>query len=432
MIARVLLLTVFAAALPGLASAQARPSVSHVAGVTVVSQPDPSTALAGVEVTVAAGLDREQLQQDGLAALVAQSILETPSEDGAPLSDAIAARGGSVKFTMEAHDVRFYVEALAVDAPAVLALFERAAAAPDFSSATVRAARDALVSKIAGRQQEPLEVGIEMLDLAQADGANSGLPLFGTPMSLVQLAPADANAFYRTYYRRGGASISAVGQVDALGSLVSLATMLPAGTTLAVKTATTPLRGNGRELVARRSIGAPWLVVRYGAPQLDSGDYGPMLVLSAFLQRTLGDISEVPGTITPTLASQAVGAMYDFDGTPGQLVVYVDGAIDNDPNRIFQTALSVVNLLGATRLQGSIDQFKTTAAGDFTERASTLEDRAWLADVFARRTGSADYLGATLRAIARTTPADLQRVARRYLENPTIALVLPRATTLQN
>ncbi|HEY9086403.1 MAG TPA: insulinase family protein [Candidatus Tyrphobacter sp.] len=434
MISRALLLVAFALALPLPVWAQSGALVTHAAGVTLVSQSDSSAALVGVEFTIAAGLDRERLRQDGLAALVAQSVLETPSAGGVSLSDAIAAHGGSVAFTMEAHDVRFYVEALATDAPAVLALFERAAASPDFSAATVRAARDALMREIAGSQQEPLQVGIEMLDFAQANGGNSGLPLFGTPASLVQLAPADASAFYRTYYRRGGSSISAVGRVDALGAraLESFATMLPVGATAAVKTVTTPLHGNGHELVARRSISAPWLVVRYGAPSLGNADYGPMLVLAAFLQRTLSDIGEIPGTITPTLASRAVGAEYNFDRVPGELVLYVDGAIDSDPNRTFGAALSVVNILSATRLQGSIAQFKTIAAGDFATRASTLEARAWLGGAFTRRTGSADYLRVTLRAIAATTPGDLQRVARRYLASPTIALVLPRTTTVQN
>jgi zinc protease len=427
MTTRALLFASLAVALPAFASAQT--TVTHVAGVTVVSQPDPSAALTGVEFTIAAGLDRERLPQDGLAALVARTILETPSEGGVPLSDAIAAHGGSVTFTIAAHDVRFYVEALASDAPTDLALFARAVAAPDFSPATVRAARDALVHDIAGRQQEPLDVGFEMLDFAQADGGNAGLPCFGTPATLYALAPSDANAFYGTYYRRGGSSISGAGRIDALGAtgLAAFATMLPAGSTAVVKTATTPLRGSGHELVARRSIGAPWLIVRYGAPSLGSADYGPMLVLAAFLQRTLADVAEVPGTITPTLASQAVGATYAFDRMPGELDLYVDGALDNDPNRMFGTALSVVNLLAATRLQGSIDQFKTIAAGDFAARHATVEQRARLAGLFARQTGSAEYLEVTMRAIEATTPADLQRVARRYLANPTIALVLPRA-----
>jgi predicted Zn-dependent peptidase len=405
----------------------AQPALSRLSGVTVVTQQDSSASLTGVQLTIAAGLDRERLSQSGLAALVAQCILESPSSNGMTVERAIEAAGGSIAFTVEPGYVRFYVESLSSDASNVLTLFSQAFSRPNFSPKTLAAARNALTAQITRLQGEPLHVGVEMLEFAQASGANSGLPRLGTPASLAQLTPAQAAAFYRAYYVRGGASISAVGRVDALGSqgLTALANLLPAKTTRAVSTKVTRLNAKQQQLVARRNVSAPWLIVRYGAPPVNSADYGPMLVLSAFLQRTLGDIAQVPGTISPTLASGAVGALYDFNRAPAGLVLYVDGGIGN-ASESFGAALSIVRLLSTNKIQGSIDQFKRIAAGDFEERASTLEERAWLADVFARRTGSPDYLAATLRAIQATTPDDLQRVAHRYLGNPTIALVLPR------
>lgn len=421
----VLFATLAATSLPALATTPI--SVTHESGVTVVMQADPSASLVGVELAIPAGLNRQQLSENGLAALTAESILRT-QVSGVPLDEAIEARGGSVRYTVEPTGVRFYVEALAVDAPAVFDAFATALSAPDFSGATVTAARDALIRRIASEQQEPLAVGVEMLDLAQAGGNNTGMPMFGTPGSLVQLAPANVSAFYRAFYRRGGASISAAGRIDALGArtIARLVAVLPQGATPVVKTRVQGLTSTHRELVARRDVNAPWLVVQYAAPSVTSTDYGPMLVLAAFLRRTLGDIAEVPGTISPTAASGAVGALYNYDSSQASLVLYVDGSI-GEPNHTFSTALSVVNILSATRLEGSIEQFKRIAAGDFTVGASTLEARARLGGIFARRTGSADYLDATLRAIAATTPADLQRVARRYLGRPTIALVLPRS-----
>lgn len=414
---------------PVLAGAATIP-VTQQDGATVVTQEDSSASLAGVELTVPAGLDREQLRQSGLAALTAETILRTPV-DGVALQDAIAAQGGGVHFTVEPTGVRFYVQAIASQAPQVLALFTRAIAAPDFSPPTLDAARDRLVRAIAQQQEEPLQVGIEMLDLSKASGNNVGLPVLGDPVTLSQLGPADAQAFFRAYYRRAGSSISAVGRVDALGdaALSQLVLALAPGRSGIVHTRVAPIDATGQtELVAHRDVSAPWLVVEYDAPSVKSADYGPMLVLAAFLQRTLGDIAEVPGTITPTIVSQAVGATYDYESATPSLVLYVDGGI-GEPSRTFSTALSVVGILGRSALQGSIDQFKRIAASRFLLDASTLEARARLAGEFARRTGSADYIDATLRAIDGTTPADLQRVARRYLGKPTIALVLPRAPT---
>ena len=49
------------------------------------------------------------------------------------------------------------------------------------------------------------------------------------------------------------------------------------------------------------------------------GDYLlalPMLVLSAFVRRTLTELVQVPGAVSPTFTSSAVGADYSYDRAP--------------------------------------------------------------------------------------------------------------------
>lgn len=421
----------------------AAPSVQLQSGTAIVQQSDAHSSLLGVVIAVRAGLDRQTMKQNGLAALTAQTILRTPvhlsasGNGGAmPLEQAVAASGGSVKFTVDPTDVRFYVEALASDAPAVLALVRQALAAPDFSAATVRDARDTLrrtMVQLSARSQYALQVGLDMLNQASAREANAGLPPMGTATSLAQLVPSDVAGFYHAYYRRGGAVVSAAGRVDSVGgdALQSLAQALADGSSSVVPAPVPALRGASREIVAHRDIASPWLIAQYPAPSVDSADFGPMLVLSAFVRRTLTELVQVPGAVSPTFTSSAVGADYSYDRAPAHLVLYVNGSIGN-PTRAFATALTVVNVLAATRLQGTIDEFKAEAAGDFATGATTLQTRAWLAAVFSRDNASADFLGRALRAIAATTPQDVQRVARKYLGNPTIALVLPRGESSQN
>ncbi len=434
---------------PAAAAAVSIPSVESSGGVTIVSQPDTAASLVGVAFVVRAGLDRQTMKQNGLAALVAEMIVRTPvtlpfdSTQGKPaqgngttlpLEEAVAARGGSVHFTVDSGDVRFYIEALAEDAPAVLELFRNAIAAPDFSPATVRESRMALVRQIAQSQQVALQVGLDMLNQASSAQANAGLPELGTPASLAQFFASDARAFYRAYYRSGGALISAAGRLDALpqGALAALSTALPQGTTTPVTVRVPALTGATHEIVAHRDISSPWLIAQYAAPNVNSNDFGPMLVLAAFVRRTLSDIAQVPGVVSPTFASHSVGALYAYDRAPAALVLYVNGGLNGNPSRAFATALSVVNVLAATRLQGSIEEFKAEAAGDFANDATTLETRTWLAAVFSRESESPDFIKRALAAISSTTPDDLQRVARIYLGNPTIALVLPRGTNLQD
>jgi predicted Zn-dependent peptidase len=415
------------------------PSVENAGGgTTIVRQVDGAASLVGTSMIVRAGLDRQTMKQNGLAALVAETIVRTPLAQGdksvLPLEDAIAARGGSIHFTVDPADVRFYVEALAEDAPAVLDMFRTALAAPDFSPATVRDARSVLVRQIAQVQQVALQVGLDMLNAASSRQANAGLPELGTPASLAQFFSTDARTFYRAYYRRGGAFVSAGGRLDTLPAetLTALAAALPVGTTVPVTVRVPTLNGATHEIVAHRDISSPWLIAQYPAPNVDSRDFGPMLVLAAFVRRTLSDIAQVPGVVSPTFASRSVGTVYAYDRAPATLVLYVNGGLIGNPSRAFATALSVVGVLAATRLQGSIEEFKAEAAGDFASDATTLETRTWLAAVFSRESASPDFINHALAAISATTSDDVQRVARSYLGNPTIALVLPRGTNLQD
>ncbi len=424
--------------LPAQAAAVVVPSVENAEGATIVRQPDDALSLVGVTVVVRAGLDRQTLKQNGLAALVAETIVRTRvSQANAPdttLEDAVAAHGGSVRFTIDPTDVRFYIEALSVDAPTVLQLFRTALGAPDFSAATIRDARSQLVEQISRVQQIALQVGLDMLNAASSRQANAGLPELGTPASLSQFFARDAGAFYSAYYRRGGCIVSAGGRLDTLASdaLTAIPGVLPAGSTQPVSVEVPQLRGATHEIIAHRDIASPWLIAQYPAPNVASRDYGPMLVLAAFVRRTLADIAQVPGVVTPTFASRSVGTVYAYDRAPANLVLYVNGGLIGDPSRAFATALSVVSVLAATRLEGSIDEFKAQAAGDFANNATTLEARTWLAAVFSRESASPDFINRTLTSIAATTAPDVQRVARSYLGNPTIALVLPRGTNVSN
>lgn len=429
-IASVLAPIALLAALPA-AAAVAPPSVTQIAGTTLIAQPDPAATLAHATFVIRAGLNRQTLAQNGLAALTAQTVLRTPV-DGVPLEEAVAARGGAIHFYIDPADVRFSIEATPNNGPAVFDLVRRAFAAPAFVPATVTAARAALQTQISMNQRVALRVGLDMLAGTMAQSANDGLPSLGIPASLAQLGPSDVRAFYQKYYRRGGSYVSAVGRLDALppAALQALAEALPAGNTAAVPIHLPPLQGSTRELVAHRDVPAPWLIAQYPAPEITSKDYGPMLVLAAFMHRTLSELAQVPGVVSTNASSDAVGAIYRYDRSNANLTLYVNGGIGN-PDRAFATALSIASILAQTKLHGSIDTFKAIAAGDFVDGASTLESRAWLAVLFNENGLSPDYVTRTLDAISATNAGDLQRVAKKYLGNPTIALVLPRQTAQQ-
>lgn len=395
---------------------------------TIVEQPDATSEVIGTEIQLQAGLDRQTTRQNGLAALVAETILQTPV-DGVPLKDAVSAHSGSISYTIEAHDVRFYLEGVASSYGTLADMVQRVLSKPDFSSSTMTAARAALDARIRDSEHLPLNVGIEMLNREFYQNAGAGMPPNGLPETLAGFGPSDAQAFYAAHYRNGDAVISVVGNVATLanGRYLSIVGGLSGGASAAVAEQMSHLPNGAHQLIARRDVPVPWLVAQYEAPDLRSADFGPMLVLTSFMQRTLSDISGVPGIATQNAADRGVGAFYNFDTHPANVVMYIDGGL-GDPTRTFATALTVVNVLGHAKLSGDLGDMKAYAAGRFLGDTTSLADRAWLAGVFAANGMQGDYRARILKAINATTGDDLQRVASRYLGAPTIALVLPRAT----
>lgn len=400
---------------------------ARAAAPIIVEQPDATAELAGAEVLLQAGLDRQNAKQNGLAALVAESVLRTPVEGEISLKDAVAANGGSITYAVDPRGLRFYLEGLSATFPALLGFFESALCKPDFAPAALNAARSALDEKIVQTQRAPLTVGIDMLNRAFYQDS-AGMPPYGLPATLAGFSPSDALAFYHEHYRKGDAVVSAVGNLSNVpaSALAGLVNGLPSGTSTPVNVTIAKLSSTSRELLARRDVTVPWLVAQYPAPDLQSKEFGAMLVLTAFLRRTLADVSEVPGIATRSAAQRGVGAYYNFDARPSNVIMYVDGGL-GDPTRTFATALTVVNVLGHAKLAGNLNDMKAYAAGRLLEDTVTLQDRAWLAGVYAQHGVSGSYFQHALAAINATTAADLQRAASRYLAAPTIALVLPRS-----
>jgi predicted Zn-dependent peptidase len=401
-------------------------TVARVAGTSIVRQDDPAADLIGTQVRIAAGLDRQSAMQNGLAALVAQSIVQSPAENGTALEDAVANLGGSIVYEIGPHDVRFYLEGIPDAYPAMLASFRSVLAHPDFTEPALARARTALNARMAQSQQFPLAVGLQMLNRTFYTNSNAGMPPLGLPQTLAGFGSSDARAFFAAHYLRGDAIVSTAGKISAVpsGAFDSLLAALPGGTSAPVKVSVRQLASNTRQLIARRDIPVPWLVAQYKAPDLRGRDFGPMLVLTAFMERTLSDVAGVPSLSTSSAAQRGVGAVYNFDMQPASVVVYVDGG--GDPTRVFATALTIVNVLGHAKLEGDLSDMKTFAIGRFLEGSTTLRTRAWLAGVFVGQRLGPDYVAQTIAAINRTNAADLQRVAVRYLGLPNIALVLPR------
>ncbi len=418
---------VVGAAPPTPAPAQRFPkaTLDDLGSLKLQSENDADASLSGVQIFFGAGLDRQTAAQNGVAALVAECLARTPV-DGVALRDAIASRGGSLQYSIDPRAARFYLEARSEALPAMLALFTRALAAPDFSAATIAAARAALSARVNEIEGDARSVALEMFRRSYYS-SGAGLPAFGTTASLAALSSDDLTTFYRAQYRRGGVSASAVGAVrPALSAaLRALGDGLPQGAPASLAGKVRAIPENAPRIVAHRDIGAPLVVVGFAAPSPGSRDFGAMLVL----QSLLANAFERTSATTLGAVQRSVGAAYLYDGAPASVVVYVNGGRVDSMLAIRELFVVSKSLAARPLSSVSLRGFKTTAEGAFITDAVTLSDRSYFLGTLGGQGLGADAINAALDSIERTTPADVQRVAKKYLQRYIVALVLPRSAS---
>lgn len=404
-------------------------ATSTVGGLRIVSEPDDDAVLSGVQIFVAAGLERQTASTNGAAALTAECVIRTPADAGGaplPLRDAVEEMGGSLGYTIDESTVHYYLEARPERMPQLLDMLSKALAHPDLSADAVRAARGWLTGRIAESEKNPLRVGVQMFKESFLQ-AGAAFPDFGTAASLGALTPSSLRAFHAATYVRGGLSASAVGRVtpDVTAAIEALAQAMPAGSVAPVTARAKPLSSNPTRIVAQRDVGRPFVVVGFSAPSPGSRDFGAMLLLEALLSNAF----ERNSATTLSLGQRSVGAFYLYDSVPASLVVYVNGGTGVDPSIALREILVVSkSLAGKPMGADALRRFKTAAEGTFVTNATSLSDRSFLIGAFASEGLGDRSINGALDAIEHATSADVQRAAKAYLQKYIVAVVLPRQT----
>lgn len=412
-----------ALALPAFAAAPAPAAAPRIIDITAARAP-----VTGMQLFVPAGLDRQPRNRSGLAAVVAQALIETPV-NGLALTLAAARAGGSVTYTVDGQETHFYLEAAPSRFAEVASLFALALAHPDFDAAAIKAASAYVTQRAAAANGDGLAVGAAMFRSVYLAKTNAGLPTWGNGATITQISPADAADFFReNYVARGsiivGAGTAAPGLSE--GERAVAAALPDRDASDVVSSGQLPVTARSRELVTHRDVPAAWIVLGYDAPAPGSPDFAPVLVLESLIGQAVGRGLAPPLVSTPTDAEMPVGSLYLFDTVPSAVIVYANGA-GGDPTLAVRTVATVIDtLVGAPLTQAELTLAKAQATGGLLFEEATIADRSWLTGNFAREGAGDDYAARLLRQIAAVTPVQLRNAAKRYFTHYTTSVVLPR------
>ncbi|MGH7660216.1 MAG: M16 family metallopeptidase [Vulcanimicrobiaceae bacterium] len=428
MIVRAVLAMLFTAALvvPALAAADRYPATTLVGDVP--AQVDADATLAGMQIFLPGGLERQTSVQNGFAALLGEVVAQTPMQnDGSevPLRDAIAALGANLTVTVEPEDVRYYIEGRPAAVVGALGLLGTALASPGFSTKTLAAAKRALRLRIIESDQSPFGVVSTMLRSSYYRGTGAGYAPTGSPEIVIGASPKALKDFWAGNYLQGGASLAAAGRVDegmvraARAAIAKLPQGTPQQLALQVRKPSDP----PTRIITHRDIGLPWIGIGFAAPAIGTKDFAPMLVV----QSIIDSLGRTDAIVSRPVALRPINAVYQYDVRPANFIIYSSGSSLGSTTGL-REIFAATDLLSSKPLDAAvIARYRTLATAQFVMQNITLEDRSALVGTFTRFGLDGNAANGVLSDIAAVTPADVERVVKAYLAKYTVAIILPRA-----
>ncbi len=392
-------------------------------GVVIASQPALDVPIIGAQIFVPAGLVQQPIGKAGIASVVASLVLHTPVEGSTTLMHAVAAAGGSISYTLDPLDTRYYLECRDADFARLLHDLRVALGRPDVAQlATQRASAMAGASAVTSNA---LETAYAMVRQVRYRGTGFALPDQGSSVTIAGLTRADVNAFVASYLHGSGTIVALEGAVTPLQ--LETAThefeSVPATTPAQVPTPSPVIRLN--QVVAHRSVAAPWVAVAYEAPNQYSPDFAPMLVIEALLGSG-GDVHALNFASDQIAPQDFIGAYYQYEASPGSMIMFLGGGSENLNQSVRDLQTGVARLRGDSLSKSLLAAAKKTALGDYYLSVTHLDDLAWLLGRSAASPEGVAFENNVPQRIQSVSAADIQRVARRYLTKETIAIVLPQ------
>ena len=393
-------------------------------GVIVASQPASYLPIVGIQVFVPAGLAQQPANKGGVAGLTAALVLHTPVDGKMTLLQTVAASGGSISYTLDPADTRYYLECSPEAFSRLLHALRVALTHPDLSQLATQ--RAAALARADALTRNPLEAAYAMVRQVRYRGTGFAQPDHGSSLSLSTLSAGDVNAFVASSMRGNGTIVALEGAVtQAMVDGTSQEFQgLPSSSPAPVPT---PVGvGRQHQVIAHRDIAAPWVAIAYAAPTQYSPDFATMLVIEAMLGSG-GDVHALnyeSDELTPT---DFIGAYYQYEATPGSMIVFLGGEDQNLDQSVRDLTLGIARLRGAALQSSFIDEAKKKAVGDYYLSVTRLDDLGWLLGRAAASPEGVAFENNVPQRIMSVTGGDIQRVARRYLQNETIAIVLPQS-----
>jgi zinc protease len=396
-------------------------------GLTVVVRENPVAPVVAIALLVRMGSRWETADTAGISNFThAVMVKGTTRRGGAEIAEAVAGLGGKISAAGDVDYSGVQATALARFWRELLDITAELALQPALAPAEVDRERDWLLSRLQRRRDNaPARAFDEFY--ARVYGVHPyGLPSLGTVDSLRRIDHAAIVKWYRAFYRPERMTLAVSGQVasaEVIAEVRRLFGALP-GAAMPPDPVVPPARATTGRFVVEAPAQQTQILMGGLAPALDHPDHAAVKVLSTVLGGGMAGRLFVELRDRSALAYTAA-AYYEPVREPGVLVLYL-GTAPTTSARAEQALLREVEKIRDTPIAADeLTRAKGYLLGRYAMDRRTNERLAWHLAFNEVEGVGRGHPERYQRQVEAVTAADVQRVARLYLAQPTTLVLGP-------
>jgi zinc protease len=404
-------------------------------GLRVVAQQAPGSGLVAVAVLVGAAPRVEEASQAGLSILTREVMLQgTLRRSGEALADALDGIGASLRALTGADHTEWTLLVPVERVDPALELLVEVLTQPRFDPRDVETQRRISLVRLRQQREQPQARAVELANGLVYDLHPYRRPLLGTPETLERLDRDDLVRYHQTYYTAPNVVVSVAGDLPVPTAVAKVvrafqglrAEPLPRRVKVldVVERALMRRPRERQEVFEAQQTASAWVAVSYLGVEVTHPDWAALRVAAGLLgggmaSRLFQSLRERQGL------AYAVGAGFPTHQGPAALTMAAGVDPANVERALREMLREVEDLAARPPSEDEVARARSRTAGLHLLDHEDLRRRAFYPAWYELLGAGYRFDREVVRLLSQVTPADVQRVARRYLRHAAVAVVGP-------
>jgi predicted Zn-dependent peptidase len=398
-------------------------------GLTLLVRENHLAPVVALTVFLRAGSRYETVATNGITDLLGRVLLKgTRTRSALELAQAAEDAGGVIESGTDQEYAELRARGLARHWSTLLGILHEVVTAPSLPPAEVERERAVMLARIRGLEDQPFSVAARLLGRTMFGDHALGLPTAGEMESVTRLSREDLVRYLALHVTPGRLILSVSGAVaarDVVDEATERFAGLPAGPT-EPPLAPPPTRPEQTRGHASRPFEQTHVLIGFLTPPIVHPDYPALRVLNTLLghgmsSRLFHALRERAGL------AYAVGSYYPTRRELSRLLVHIGTAPANAEAAERSIGVELARLREEPVGDDELARTKVYLTGSFDLDLRTNGHQSFYRGLYELTGVGHDWPERYREVIEAVTPADVLRVARRWLVEPAVAVVGPDA-----